>query len=121
MRHIWLVFLAVFLVSCAASEPGTFDGGQKPVDEAPTIGELGGMCGGIAGFQCKAEGSYCKMKPGLCVDTADAAGVCAKTPELCTMQYEPVCGCDGKTYGNACSAAGKGVSVAYDGECKSED
>lgn len=38
---------------------------------------------------------------------------------MCTMQYDPVCGVDGVTYGNACSA-GKNP-IAYAGECALPD
>ncbi|MGF1544065.1 MAG: Kazal-type serine protease inhibitor domain-containing protein [Parvularculaceae bacterium] len=39
-------------------------------------------------------------------------------PTVCATIYEPVCGADGATYPNACSAAAEGVGVAYEGGCE---
>ena len=56
---------------------------------------------------------FCEKVPGNC----SGQGTCQSRPGFCTTVWAPVCGCDGITYSNDCSAALAGVNVDYQGTC----
>lgn len=111
----------VFAGLLAACQPAG-QGGESAGPSVPAVGRSvgeGGQCGGTTGITCGNPKTYCRYEASAECGAADQTGVCTPLPEVCTQQYEPVCGCDGETYGNACEAASQGVSVASQGECRS--
>jgi hypothetical protein len=96
---------------------------KAPVVDAGPAPE-GKMCGGFAGLQCEMT-QFCNYEVEAggqgCDGIADGAGVCQATPRACTKEYQPVCGCDRHTYGNACDAHSQGVSILHKGACTEVD
>lgn len=96
------------------------DAVRPPVDAAP-------------GFDASAPDRVpVDAGPIACASTADcppelfcttaicgARGVCAPRPRVCDRITDPVCGCNRRTYTNACEANADGQSVASRGECAS--
>jgi len=61
---------------------------------------------------------FCREEMGKCTDSKEIPeGACTPNPDACVLLYDPVCGCDKRTYGNECQAAAEGVSIDYPGEC----
>ena len=84
----------------------------EPVSE-PAVDTAGAPCDDA---RACGDGEFCHFPVGDCGDSG-APGECVPIPEICTMQYDPVCGCDGDEYGNECLAYVAAVNVRTDGPC----
>lgn len=71
--------------------------------------DLSSSSGSSSPSECKcADGEY--YDGTSCIKGTDIA---------CTLEFNPVCGCNGTTYGNVCSALANGIKQYSEGECLS--
>jgi len=93
------------------SKPATVDGSKPEPCQLSASDEFSVPCG---------TDEFCQLEQGVCMNKSMFhTGVCVMPDTPCDEMWNPVCGCDGNTYGNTCKAHEAMVSVKVPGECDS--
>jgi eight-cysteine-cluster-containing protein len=103
----------------AGTDAGSNIDATVPPDAGSDAGSDSGPrevgCGARLGDTCTTS-EYCDFPTSLC-GRADGTGICRPRPVECGSDANPVCGCNGETYANECSAYIAGVDVSSTGTC----
>src|ERR1041384_6224884 len=107
MRRLVLAALTILAAGLLAASPASAQERSRLKD--------GETCSTVDGSKSCKVGSYCRREVGACTTVPKGEGVCREVPDICQDDVNPVCGCNGKTYSNACLAAIDDANVAHEG------
>ena len=132
-----LIGAALFAVACSDSRQLTATGGAGGDGGGGAARAVGGAAGGTTGGLAGAGGAtpqqctttqpieacpanqVCDLDaPGRCLPGSLQFGHCIETPQICTSDSNPVCGCDGRTYANDCARQMAQAQLDYTGACR---
>jgi hypothetical protein len=75
--------------------------------------DQGGVACSASGQACD-DTDFCRIPDGC---PTGKVGQCERRPLFCRKLQQPVCGCDGRTYDNRCTANRNGRNVLHEGPC----
>ncbi|MDZ4785801.1 MAG: Kazal domain-containing protein [bacterium] len=116
VKNLLITVLLILLLGCNSDSDTTASSLSLPQTSPSTDPLAGDSCD--FSNPCSDTTQFCDFTSGAC-GAADDTGNCRTPPEVCTEDYTPVCGCNGKTYGNVCQAASAKASVYTLGACES--
>jgi len=114
MRFALLSLLSLTVAAACSDDPRIAIDAAVSVDAAgDASAPEGRSCGGFAANPCDAT-QYCDYPDGSC-GAGDQTGTCKPRPMACPQVVDPVCGCGGQVYNNACLAEAAGVDLSAGG------
>ena len=111
----WIALASITAGGACGVDAGP-TGGTNPASVVDEDELLGHQCEGPDALLCP-KGKFCATAKADRCPGFEIKGTCHRIPDACVDVYQPMCGCDGQTYGNKCEAALVRVAVAYDGRC----